>query len=449
MRIPFGFQSHDIPPASRQRNVNCHIVQNPQGAKSPLSLTRAPGIEEWSNLGTVPTPTNPGAASAWCVHNGVPFVVSGGTLLSLAADGFPTVIGVVGEATDMASSGSQLMIVGQIGYIYDGFALNQITDLSYTNWDWVEWIDGYFVGGRLGLDTFYWSALGNGLVYDSLDSATAESHPDGITDVLVDHREIVFAGPDSVELWYNAGGPAQFTRIPNGTIELGCVGQTLAALENSFYWLASDYTVRRLDGLTPVRVSTDAVERALYGVLDATGFGWRCGGRQYYAVRTDNQCWTLDLYTGLWHERESYGKPTWRTKGSFHAYGKDMAVDSDEAAVGVFSNSAARDYNAFLRWYAVSGTIYNEGRRMFHGKLTLEFDKGKGGLNDEAQVMFRFSNDDGNTWSTQLVRGLGKEGEYKDRVIFNRLGSSRSRIYEFVVSNPYPVTLTDAFADVR
>jgi hypothetical protein len=153
----------------------------------------------------------------------------------------------------------------------------------------------------------------------------------------------------------------------------------------------------------------------------------------------------------LWHERESYGYDTWRTKGAAHVYGKDVAIDSQGGNIGVFSNDVYTDFGLTMRWLARSGTIYNEGKRMFHGKLTLEFDKGQGGLADEAEVMLRWSDDDGNTWSVELARGLGlgNEGQYEKRAIFNRLGSSRSRIYEFLVTDPYPVTLTDAFADVR
>jgi hypothetical protein len=69
----------------------------------------------------------------------------------------------------------------------------------------------------------------------------------------VDHGQLFLAGTDSMEIWENTGAPAfPLSAAIGGRLEIGCLnGRTLAKQDNSVFWLANDYTVRRLDGATP------------------------------------------------------------------------------------------------------------------------------------------------------------------------------------------------------
>jgi hypothetical protein len=62
-------------------------------------------------------------------------------------------------------------------------------------------------------------------------------------------------------------------------------------------------------------------------------------------------------------------------------------------------------------------------------------------------VELRYSDDFGNTWSTPQARSLGKIGEYAKRVIWRRLGQSRTRVFEVRVSDPVAVTILGAELD--
>lgn len=63
------------------------------------------------------------------------------------------------------------------------------------------------------------------------------------------------------------------------------------------------------------------------------------------------------------------------------------------------------------------------------------------------QMMMRFSDDGGHTWSKEYLRDCGQAGEYKKRVIWRRLGRSRDRVYEIAVSDPIPWRIVDAYLD--
>lgn len=61
------------------------------------------------------------------------------------------------------------------------------------------------------------------------------------------------------------------------------------------------------------------------------------------------------------------------------------------------------------------------------------------------QVMLRWSNDGGQTWSNEYARDCGQLGDYKRRVMWNRLGLARDRVYEISTSDPWPARIVDAY----
>jgi hypothetical protein len=58
--------------------------------------------------------------------------------------------------------------------------------------------------------------------------------------------------------------------------------------------------------------------------------------------------------------------------------------------------------------------------------------------------MLRWSNDGGSTWSNEHWKSIGKQGKYKNRVIWRRLGLARDRIYEVVVTDPIKAVIVSA-----
>jgi len=52
------------------------------------------------------------------------------------------------------------------------------------------------------------------------------------------------------------------------------------------------------------------------------------------------------------------------------------------------------------------------------------------------ELMMRYSDDGGHTWSSQRKTSVGKVGQYLARAAFRRLGRSRERVYEISMSAP-------------
>ena len=63
---------------------------------------------------------------------------------------------------------------------------------------------------------------------------------------------------------------------------------------------------------------------------------------------------------------------------------------------------------------------------------------------EEPMVSLSWSDDRGKTWSNPLARSMGKIGEYGQKIIWNRLGSGKRRIFEIHFTDPAPFRITGA-----
>ena len=85
-----------------------------------------------------------------------------------------------------------------------------------------------------------------------------------------------------------------------------------------------------------------------------------------------------------------------------------------------------------------------------HHSLQLDIEAGTGTVSDQGadpQVMLRWSDDGGHTWSNEHWVPMGKVGEYYRRVIWRRLGMTlklRDRVYEVSGTDPVKIAIMGA-----
>jgi hypothetical protein len=87
----------------------------------------------------------------------------------------------------------------------------------------------------------------------------------------------------------------------------------------------------------------------------------------------------------------------------------------------------------------------------FYHAFQLDLETGVGlttGQGSDPQIMLRYSDDGGHTWSSELWVSAGALGNYAHRAIWRRLGRSRDRIFEIIYSEPTKVALVNAYLDV-
>jgi hypothetical protein len=234
----------------------------------------------------------------------------------------------------------------------------------------MDFLDNYLVFTEAYSGRWFSSNVAAPDTYDALMFATAEGQPDQLTGLIADHGQAFLAGLRSCELWQNTGGTGfPFARIDNGLIEIGCAaGRSLAKIDNSILWLANDLTVRRLDGFTPVRISTDGVEAAIRGYGDVTGayaFAYTFAGHLMYTITFPGLAtWEFDITTGLWHERISHNSSTWNVVGVTQ-FGNDVYTIDGGGRVGVLRSSVYTEYGETQRVEFVCAPMYAEANRLF------------------------------------------------------------------------------------
>lgn len=96
--------------------------------------------------------------------------------------------------------------------------------------------------------------------------------------------------------------------------------------------------------------------------------------------------------------------------------------------------------------------LSDEQQRIFHKKFQLDIEAGVGlpsgqGVNPE--LLLRWSNDGGFTWSGYVNLGVGPQGQYRFRCIHYQLGQARDRVYEVTQQDPVKTVWLAAYLDVE
>jgi hypothetical protein len=412
--------------------------------KSPVTLHGAPGLNLVATYGS-------GPVRGIRYMDGVRYVVSGGSLYGPAG----AIGGVSGTGpVIMSDNGTQLVIVtdSNAGYVYTvAGGLAAISDPDFPGATSVDYLDGYFLFTEPDSGIFFISALNDATDIDALDFASAESAPDNLVRVFVDHREVWLMGVDTCEIWTNTGASLfPFERLPGAINEKGLRGKhTVAKADNSIFWVDRDGIVRRAaDGYTPVRISTHAVEYAISkGDLDrAEAVSYAQEGHEFYSLTVPGAgTFVYDAATQLWHERESAGADRWRAAGFARYAGVQY--------VGDFENGNV--YALDLDKYTENGTeqiaemlfppISFEGSRFRVHSVRLDMEAGTG---DTPLVMLQTSKD-GKTWSNEAWRDFGALGDYAKRVVWRRLGLFETCHMRFRISDNAKRAVFSAYAEIR
>jgi hypothetical protein len=485
--------------AADNRCINLFPEAVPEGGKEPGFLNRAPGLRLVATVGTGPI------RGMWS-HSGYLYVVSGTGFYQMTSAYVATLKGTVTGTgpVSMADNGTQLFIAcNPDGFIYnyttDVFA--QITDPDFEGAVNVGYLDGYFVFNQPNSQTVWITSLLDGLSVDPLDFASAEGSPDGLVSLIVDHRELWLFGTDSTEVWYNSG-EADFplTRIQGAFNEIGCVAPySVAKLDNGIFWLGADARgqgiVYRANGYTGQRVSTHAIEYAIqsYGTIsDAIAYTYQQEGHAFYVLifPAAGKTWVYDVAVNSWHERAGFSLGEFvRHRSSCHAaYNNDPHVGDFENGNIYTLDLAIYEDNGlpqkWLRSWRAIPTGQNDLKRTTQHALQIDCESGIGlsGIEPlsvesyiplttetdtvlltesgteilladsgtqgvDPQVMLRFSDDGGHTWSNERWASMGRIGQYSKRVIFRRLGMTtklRDRVYEVSGTDPVKIVIMGA-----
>jgi hypothetical protein len=487
--------------AADARMVNLFPEIVPEAGKEPAFLNRAPGLLLLNTIGTGPIR----GLWAFSSNDDHAFVVSGTQLYRITTAYVPTLIGTVAGTgpVSMADNGTQLFIAADgPSYIYNNTtnAFGQITDPDFPGAVTVAYLDGYFVFNEPNSQKMWITALLDGTSIDPLEFASTEGSPDGLVAVIANFREVWAFGTNSIEVWSDTGAtdfPLQ--RIPGAFNELGCAAPySIAKMDNGLFWLGRDRRgqgiVYRANGYAGQRISTHAVEWQIqqYSDLsDAVAYTYQQDGHSFYVLifPTANTTWVYDVATQAWHERAGFdnGLFTRHRSNCQMSFGNNVIVgDYQNGNIYAFDLEDYSDNGGIQKWlrsWRALPTGQNNLKRTAQHSLQLDIESGTG-LNgsmiveviylqtedgdylvtesgdrliadqqtaitqgSDPEVMLRWSDDGGHTWSSEHWAKIGKIGEYYRRVFWRRLGMTvklRDRVYELSGTDPVKISIMGA-----
>ncbi|MEZ0171030.1 hypothetical protein [Microvirga sp. TS319] len=349
------------------------------------------------------------------------------------------------------------------------FVVSTTTVSSYPDGDLpqansVSFLDGFFLftiaDGRI-----YASDL-NAPAVDALSFAKAEAKPDGLLRGVVSGQYFYAFGPSSFERWRNVG-TSPFPLARDGVVPVGIAGPwAIAGYEDGWdgnpIFVASDSTVRELNGFQANVISTRYIERIIAAVPDKTQLHatvYVVGGHAYWSLSSPEWTWVYDITAQAWHERRSYGLENWRYRHAVKAFDRWIVGDTHSTSLLTITEQSLTEDGSPLAAVIESGPVKQFPARVAVKAAWFDFVVGQGDARsasipeNDPQVAIQWSHDGGVTWSDPILRSLGRQGESRRQIRVNRLGLTTHHGIRFrlTVSDPVYVSLMggEVEADAR
>ncbi len=498
------------PNAANNRLVNL-FPEVLDAGKTTAYFQRTPGLRRLQTIGTGPIrgmwPNSRDRTKLYVVSGSDVYYITSATAT-------PVLLGTVTGTgpVSISDNGNQIFFAcDPDGYIYNQTTgvFAQITDPDFPGAKTVGFIDGYFVFTQPDSQFFWVTSLNDGTNVDALDFASAEGSPDGLRGVVVSNLEVWLLGYYSAEVWYDAGLPDfPLARIQGAFNEVGCAASySIAKTSGGVFFLGADARgsgiVLRTTGYQAKRISTHAVEWKIqsYGdVSDAIGYTYQQDGHSFYMLTFPSAnegrgaTWCYDEAADAWHEREGWdaelGLPT-RHRSNCQAFFDGITIVGDFETGDIYHldpdtyDDAGVTQRVLRSWRALAPGTNNLKRTAQHSlQIDLQAGVGLAGTDPldpvdvllltesgdflitesgeyilvtpgttqgaNPQIMLRWSDDGGHTWSNEHTASLGRIGQTGTRVIFRRLGMTmklRDRVYEVSCSDPVKIALMGAMLD--
>lgn len=440
-----------------QACINLFPVLGESGtAKAVAALYGTPGSRQLLVLDDGPVR---GLHAPTDISNAI--AISGSSVYRFGTDLVVTKIGTIDPLDTLVlveDNGTQAVIVtGTSGFLVDLISneVTPIVDEAFYGASSIGILNGYIIFNRPGTNQFYWTAS-NSVTFDALNFASAESNYEPIVRLLVNHDELLLFKKTVTEIWRSSpDADLVFARDTNAAIEQGCAAPlSVVGMDNTVFWLGQNAEgggiVWKLNGYTPQRVSTDAIEAAIarYSTIeDAEGYAYQQEGHTFYVLTfpAGGATWVYDAATQLWHQRAYLDPDTGklgRHRSNCHLYyaGLHIVGDSRSGMLSALDLDYYQDGTDPMP--SIRAAMHIAGPDylwMVHNRLQIDMETGVGMNSGDGSMpvaLLDWSNDGGHTWSNQHPRSMGKIGEYRARVRWNKLGRARDRVYRLTITDP-------------
>lgn len=460
IQTPFGSNRGKYNAMGNSSLINCHAEIGGEQGRSRYTITQSDGLKSFET--GIDTPTR---GAIYLPDLGLVYSVHSSSIWKIDSAGAETLIGSI-PGTDLVELTRNQKATVQIGvrcdagvYIVENDAVTPLVDEDLPD---VATMDQQGVYTVYGIEDgrYFISGINEMTTISGLDFDAADQSADLLIRVKALGSEIYLFGQKTIEVDRNTG-QADFPYEPIGeTIRTGIGAKfSVQEFDNSLAWIGDDFIVYRLDGFTPVPISSHEVEAKIRddaGRANIESTQWTRGGHHFYVITGTDWSYAFDAATQQWAERKSYKESRWRGRVALEAFGEVLMGDRlsgdffkldsntfDENGTTMVSEITFPDMQAFP-----NGGIVDA----FH----IDFVTGKGvriatASGSDPKLMLDWSDDGGNTYGNVRNLPLGKEGVYKTRLTTRRLGrfARNGRVWRMRISDPVPRALSLADAQLR
>lgn len=304
-------------------------------------------------------------------------------------------------------------------------------------------------------NAFFWSELEDSTVWPALNYAQCEGLADPILCLKRVGSDLFAFGPRSYEC-FQFIGDKDLPFIRQGG-SMGNIGTTSAAsvvaIGDNVFWMGSGVVGSRRaytnNGYQAVAISTDALEEEWAGYSEfseATSWTYSQAGYTYYVTSwaTDNKTYVYCLESQQWFQAstrvasdDTYNQ--WMAQQCTYAYDQLFVGDSTTTKLYSISQDFHTDNGTQIVRRRRSPHMTKGMMTVRHQYATVDCEVGNGlsyGQGVNPQMMLKYSDDGGQTWSADLWLPTGAKGKYRTLVNWQRLGEAKDRVYEISCSDP-------------
>jgi hypothetical protein len=419
--------------------INCYVESIGEEGKTPWAIYASDGLQGFAQLSTAD-----GGVRAFLNVDGTLWVVAGTSarLYRVTVGGGVTDIGALSGFDETGPvfmernrrATPDIAIVNNGLMFYYRTTLAQVTDVDLLAPTSLAFVAGYFVIGTAN-NTWQVGALDDASAWDALDFERADSSPDAVVRVAQRQTEIVIFGEVSTEFWAETGGTDGVPFSKSSSMDIGlAASDSVATVDQTLVFVASDRTVRMLSGYQGTIISTSAVERDITSLsatdrANITATSWTANGHTFYSITSDAWTWVYDTRTGLWHNRASYGQPNWKIAKVCEFGGKIIAADRDVANLYEMSPTFFDEAGDPLVMEATLAPVHAWPKEITCHSVHMDAEKGVGTGQGDSQdidphILLSWSLDGGYTFNYQRRLPLGVQGKRTVELRTNRLGQS-------------------------
>ena len=416
------------------RLINCYAEEAGAEAKTPWPVYACDGLQGFAVL-----PEADGGVRAAIEVEGVLHLFCGTRAYKAQANGTVTLTASMNvDDTSPAyivrnrrAVPDVVFVCGGLMYAIRDGVFAQVTDADLLAPTSLAFVDGYLVIGTAN-NTWQIGAIDDALSWDALDYTRADANPDAVVCVAAHQSQAVIFGEVSTEFHRNTGG-ADFPFERVTSVDIGCLAPgSVQTVEQTLAFVGHDRTVRMFAGYEAVRISTNAVERAIEDLADRSQIKsatWVKDGHTFYSITSSDWTWVFDTVTKMWHERKSYGASNWRVSTVTAFDGKLIAGDLTEGKIYEMSADFFDEAGDPLVSELTMPPVHAFPSPLVFNAMYIDVQRGVGtgvGATEDVdpELMVSWSEDGGETFAGERVLKLGQMGKTTTKVRAFRLGRS-------------------------